>query len=223
MPPSEYQPSPPDPAPGALSMCEAVARPSAWRIHRRLYDWVLHWADTPHGAAALFLLALAESSFFPVPPDVLLIALVLGARSRWSRLALICTIGSVMGGVIGYVIGLTLMDAVGMRIIEFYQAEEAYEKAREMYTRYDYWIVFTAAFTPIPYKVFTITSGVMEMDLLGFCAVSTVGRGLRFFAVAGLLYIFGPPMKRFIDRYFDLLSLAFVILLVGGFAVISYF
>ncbi len=202
---------------------EAPEKSAAWRIHRRIYDWILHWADTPHGAIALFLLALAESSFFPIPPDVLLIALVLGARSRWLRLALICTAGSVVGGLIGYAIGLTAMDAIGMRLIRFYEAEVAYEKVRELYTRYDFWIVFVAAFTPIPYKVFTITSGAMEMDLLGFSVVSTLGRGLRFFMVAVLLYIFGPPMKRFIDRYFDVLSLAFVVLLVGGFLAVSYF
>ena len=202
---------------------EAPEKSAAWRLHRRVYDWILHWADTPHGAVALFLLALAESSFFPIPPDVLLIALVLGARSRWLRLAFICTAGSVVGGLIGYAIGLTAMDAIGMRLIQFYEAEVAYEKVRELYTRYDFWIVFVAAFTPIPYKIFTITSGAMEMDLLGFSVVSTVGRGLRFFMVAMLLYIFGPPMKRFIDRYFDLLSLAFVVLLVGGFLAVRYF
>ncbi|MCH7597300.1 MAG: DedA family protein [Planctomycetes bacterium] len=192
-------------------------------MHRRVYDWVLHWADTPYGAIALFLLALAESSFFPVPPDVLLIALVLGARSRWWRLALICTAGSVVGGVFGHAIGAVLMDAVGTRIIQFYQAEAHFEHVKELYATYDYWIVFVAAFTPIPYKVFTITSGVMEMNLVGFVAVSAVGRGARFFIVAYLLYLFGQPMKRFIDRYFDWLSIALLILIVAGFAILSYF
>ena len=200
-----------------------AARVSAWRLHRRVYDWVLHWADTPYGAIALFLLALAESSFFPVPPDVLLIALVLGARSRWWRLALICTAGSVVGGVFGHAIGAVLMDAVGTRIIQFYQAEAHFEHVKELYATYDYWIIFVAAFTTIPYKVFTITSGVMEMNLVGFVAVSAVGRGARFFIVAYLLYLFGQPMKRFIDRYFDWLSIALLILIVAGFAILSYF
>lgn len=192
-------------------------------LHRRLYDWVLHWADTPHGAIALFLLAFTESSFFPIPPDVLLIALVLGSQARWLRFAAICTVGSVLGGAFGYVIGMSLMETVGDPILRFYRAEEQFEKVKDLYLRYDYWIVFVAAFTPIPYKVFTITSGVMSMNLAGFLLVSMVGRGLRFFLVAGLLYMFGPPIKRLIDRYFDWLALTFTILLVAGFLAIGYF
>ena len=196
---------------------------SKWRLHRRLYDWVLRWADTPYGAPALFVLSFAESSFFPVPPDVLLIALVLGTRKRWFKFAAICTAGSVVGGVAGYFIGLALMDTVGNRIIAFYHADEHWETVSELYLRYDFWIVFIAAFTPIPFKVFTIASGAFHMNLVGFCFVSAVGRGARFFIVAALLHLVGPPMKRFIDRYFDWLALAFVVLLVGGFAVIKLF
>lgn len=201
---------------------DTARRGHGWRLHRRIYDWVLHWADTPHGAIALFLLAFAESSFFPVPPDVLLIAMVMGARTKWARLAFLCTLGSVTGGLAGYWIGASLMDAVGMRIIQFYHAEGHFEHVKELYVQYDYWIVFTAAFTPIPYKVFTITSGVMGMNLIGFGLMSAVGRGLRFFIVAALLYKFGPPMKRFIDKYFDLLSIAFLAAIGGGFALIAY-
>lgn len=202
---------------------EVAAKPvGKWHIHRRLYDWVLHWADTPHGAAALFLLALAESSFFPVPPDVLLIALVLGARKKWWRFAANCTIASVIGGIGGYLIGLSLMDTVGQKIIAFYHAEKYFEQVTHWYQQYDYWIVFAAAFTPIPYKVFTIASGAFHMNVIGFALVSIVGRGMRFFIVASLLYYFGPPMKRFIDKYFNLLCVVFVILLAGGFAVIKY-
>lgn len=193
-----------------------------WHLHRRMYDWVLHWADTPYGAIALFCLAFAESSFFPVPPDVLLIALVLGSRGRWFRFALICTLASAIGGVAGYGIGLAFMDTIGARIIAFYHAESYYQQVMQWYQRYDYWIVFIAALTPIPYKVFTIASGAFHMNLLGFVLVSIVGRGARFFAVAALLYVFGPPMKRFIDRYFNLLCVVFVILLIGGFAAIKY-
>jgi len=193
-----------------------------WHLHRRLYEWVLHWAETPHGAMALFILAFAESSFFPVPPDVLLIALVLGARRRWFRFAAICTAASAVGGIAGYGIGLAFMDTLGQRIIAFYHAEQYFEQVTEWYQRYDYWIVFIAALTPIPYKVFTIASGAFHMNVLGFVLVSIVGRGARFFVVSALLYVFGPPMKRLIDRYFDLLCIVFVILLVGGFAVIKY-
>lgn len=193
-----------------------------WRIHRRLYDWVLSWADTRYGATALFLLAFAESSVFPIPPDVLLIALVLGSPSRWWKLGALSTLGSTIGGAVGYLIGKFLMDGVGMRIIDFYHAHAYFEQVRNWYLQYDLWIVFVAAFTPIPYKVFTIASGAFDMNLLGFCAVSFVGRGARFFLVAGLLRVAGPAMKRFIDKYFDLLAVAFVVLLIGGFALIKY-
>ncbi|MCU0226746.1 MAG: DedA family protein [Bryobacterales bacterium] len=207
MTPSNQEPSPPQPW---------------WRIHRRIYDWVLSWADTPHGATALFLLAFAESSIFPIPPDVLLIALVLGAPARWWKLGALTTAGSVLGGAAGYLIGKFLMDSVGMRIIDFYHAQAYFEQVRAWYLQYDLWIVFVAAFTPIPYKVFTIASGAFDMNLLGFCAVSLVGRGARFFLVAALLRVAGPTMKRTIDKYFDLLAVAFVVLLIGGFAIIKY-
>lgn len=190
-------------------------------IHRRLYDWVLHWAETPYGALALFILAFAESSFFPIPPDVLLIALVLGSRRRWLLFALLCTAASVFGGLLGYYIGAAFMDVVGMKIISFYHAEAYYQQVTEWYRIYDYWIVFIAAFTPIPYKVFTIASGAFEMNIPGFMLVSTIGRGARFFLVAWLLYYFGAPIQRFIDRYFNLLCVAFVVLLVGGFMVLK--
>jgi len=188
---------------------------------RRLYDWVLHWADTPYAAPALFLLAFSESSFCPVPPDVLLIALVMGARRRWFQYALLCTIASILGGLTGYGIGYWLMDTVGQRIIAFYHAQEYYRQVMEWYSRYDYWIVFIAALTPIPYKVFTIASGAFHMNIPGFMVISMLGRGMRFFLVAGLLFWFGPPIQRFIDRYFNLLSFLFVILLIGGFLVIK--
>ncbi|MEZ5404271.1 MAG: YqaA family protein [Bryobacteraceae bacterium] len=193
-----------------------------WRIHRRLYDWVLHWALTPHALIALFALSFAESSFFPVPPDVLLIALVLGSTHRWFLFAGICTLGSVLGGMAGYGIGMFLMDTVGARVIDFYHAQAYYDKVSEWYRQYDFWIVFAAAFTPIPYKVFTIASGAFHMNLLGFALVSALGRGARFFLVAGLLRLVGEPMRRFIDKYFDWLALAFVVLLGGGFALIKF-
>lgn len=219
---NETSPQRADDAAGAVADTMA-AKPETgrWRLHRRIYDWVLHWAETPYGAPALFILSFAESSFFPIPPDVLLIALVLGARRRWFKYAMICTIASVLGGTLGYGIGLGFMDTIGGRIIAFYQAEHYYEQVTQWYQQYDYWIVFIAALTPIPYKVFTIASGAFHMNLLGFSIVSVFGRGLRFFVVAALLYWFGPPMKRLIDRYFDLLCVAFVVLLIGGFLAIK--
>ncbi len=208
--------------PSSTPTSASVPEQPWWRIHRRIYDWVLSWAETPHGATALFLLAFAESSVFPIPPDVLLIALVLGAPGRWWKLGALTTLGSVLGGAAGYLIGMFLMESVGMRIIDFYHAQAYFEQVRAWYLQYDFWIVFVAAFTPIPYKVFTIASGAFEMNLLGFCAVSLVGRGARFFLVAGLLRVAGPTMKRYIDKYFDLLAVAFVLLLLGGFALIRF-
>ncbi len=193
-----------------------------WRLHRRLYDWMMQWALSPHSQLALFLLAFAESSIFPIPPDALLIALVLGAPNRWFMLAAVCTTGSVLGGIAGYGIGRFLMDTIGMWIIDLYHAQAHYERVMSWYRQYDFWIVFTAALTPIPYKVFTIASGAFHMNLLGFTVVSLVGRGSRFLLVASLLRLFGEPIRRFIDRYFDWLALAFVILLAGGFALLRY-
>ena len=130
--------------------------------------------------------------------------------------------GSFVGGLAGYAIGLGLMDAVGWPIIHFYHAEAYYEQVQDLYAKYDYWIVFTAAFTPIPFKVFTIASGAFHMNVVGFGLVALVGRSARFFLVATLLYIFGPPVRAFIDRYFDWLAILFVVLLVGGFIVIKW-
>lgn len=208
---------------GLETKADESLNPKKPGMHRRLYDWVLHWADTPYGAWALFILAFTESSFFPIPPDVLLIALVLGSSTRWIAFALNCTLASVLGGLLGYYIGASLMDVVGLRIIAFYHAEEYFKQVTDWYARYDYWIVFISAFTPIPYKVFTIASGAFGMNIPGFVLVSAVGRGARFFIVSWLLYYFGPPIKRFIDRYFNLLCILLVLLIIGGFAAIKLF
>jgi len=132
---------------------------------RRLYDWVLHWAETPYGSWALFLLAFAESSFFPVPPDVLLIALAISIPAKAFRYALICSIGSILGGTAGYVIGYQFMDLVGFRIVDFYGFTDQYLSMGELYNRYNAWAVGIAGFTPIPYKVFTISAGAFKVNL----------------------------------------------------------
>lgn len=191
------------------------------KIIRKLYDWVLSWSESPYAAWALFILAFTESSFFPIPPDVLLMALVMGNPRRAFFYASICTVGSGLGGVFGYWIGYALMDSVGYRILDFYNARGMFSEVEALYQKYDFWVVFTAAFTPIPYKVFTLASGVFHINILGFTVVSIIGRGLRFFLVAGLIWYFGPPIKAFIDKYFNLLTVVFLILLFGGFAVIG--
>ncbi len=187
---------------------------------RRLYDWVLHWADHPAGPAALFVIAFAESSFFPIPPDVLLIALALGRPNRALWFAFLATMGSVIGGIAGYYIGVGLFEQIGRPILEWYNAMGKFERVGELYRENLVLALGTAGFTPIPYKVFTIAAGAFAIPLLPFVVISAVSRGLRFFLVAALIYYFGPPIKRFIDRYFNTLTILFVVLLVGGFLVI---
>ncbi|MFC1489649.1 YqaA family protein [Candidatus Latescibacterota bacterium] len=190
-------------------------------IHRRAYDWVLHWAYTPYGAVALFLMAVAESSFFPIPPDVLLIALAIGATAKSMRFAMICTIGSVIGGIIGYYIGMMFFDIVGFKILEFYGVMDKFELVKEMYLRYDVWFVGVAGFTPIPYKVFSISAGAFDMNLPAFILVSAISRGARFFLVAALIMKFGEGIKNFIDKYFNLLSILVIALIIVGFLVVK--
>lgn len=191
---------------------------------RRLYDWVLHWAETPYGPMALFLLALAESSFFPVPPDALLIALCLGALKKSWRFALITSIASVLGGMLGYLIGYGLWETAAPFFFRYIPGftEAGFQKVMSHYQDSGFWYVFMAGFTPVPYKVFTIASGVFRLNFLLFLLASTISRSLRFFLVAGLFRKFGPEIKSFVDRYFNLLAVAFFVLLLGGFLVIKY-
>lgn len=191
-------------------------------IIRRLYDWVLHWAETPYGIWALFLLAFAESSFFPIPPDVLLIALAISIPTRALKYAIICTVGSLVGGVVGYGIGLYGYETIGRPIVEFYNGQEIMQGIKERYDQYGFFGVLAAAVTPLPYKIFTISSGMFKFDFSQFMLASIIGRSLRFFAVAALIWKFGAPIKGFIDRYFNLLAILFFVLLVGGFIVIKY-
>lgn len=191
---------------------------------RRLYDWVLSFADRPGGAWALFLLSFAESSFFPIPPDPLLIALALGAPKRALRYAAICTAGSVLGGIAGYMIGWGLWGAVDVFFYTYVPGvtPDAFAHVQQLYVEYDFWAVFLAGFTPLPYKVFTLSSGVFGISFPVFVTASALSRGLRFFIVAGLIWKFGPPIQAFIDRYFDRLAWAFLILVLAGFAVIKW-
>jgi len=201
------------------------------RYVRKLYDWVLSWAESKYGELALFLLAFCETIFFPVPPDVLLIALALGSPVKSFRFALTCTIGSICGAIIGYGIGhyMWLNDAGGFTSFAnfFFNnipgfTYDLYYSIQSLYKEWDFWIVFVAGFTPIPYKVFTITSGVFDMNVLMFIIASSVSRGARFFLVSFLIWKFGPGIKTFIDRYFNLVALGFTVLLIGGFVIIKY-
>ena len=194
------------------------------KIVRKLYDWVLHWAETPYGPLALFILAFAESSFFPVPPDLLLIALCLGAIKKSWRFAFYTAVASILGGMAGYLIGHGLWDVVNPFFFKYIPGftPAVFTKVMANFNEYGFWYVFTAGFTPIPYKVFTIASGVFKLNFPLFVLASALSRSLRFFLVAGLFKKFGPGIKVFIDKYFNWLAIAFVVLLFGGFMLIKY-
>jgi len=189
---------------------------------RRIYDWVLHWASTPYATPALFILAFTESSFFPIPPDVLLMALCLGAPKRAYWYALVCSVGSVLGGLFGYLIGHQFWNFVGPFFLRYIFSDDIFLKVQEIYRQYDFWAIFVSGFTPIPYKVFTIAAGVFGLNIFTFTIASICGRSLRFFLVAGILYLYGPKVKTFLDRYFALFTIAFTILLIGGFILLKW-
>ncbi len=188
------------------------------KMVRRLYDWVLSWAETPYGVPALGLLAFAEASFFPVPPDVLLIALCLAIPARSYRFALVATIGSVAGGLLGYLIGWGLWDGLSPVFFQYVPGftPEGFAQVKSLFDQYDFWTVFAAGFTPIPYKIFTIASGAFQINFPVFAGASLISRGLRFFMVAALFYYLGRPARVLIDKYFNLLTILFLVLLIGA-------
>ena len=197
-------------------------------IVKRLYDWMLSWGNSRWGAWALFFFALAESSFFPIPPDVLLIALCLGVVTKAFRYAVICLSGSIVGAMIGYAIGFFLWQspsgeytALANWFFQHVFSVESFQNVGALYDKYNFWIVFTAGFTPLPYKLFTITGGLFHINFVMFLIASIVSRGMRFFLIAGLIWKFGATIKSFIDKYFNLLAIAFTVLLVGAFFVVG--
>ncbi len=189
---------------------------------RNLYNWVLHWAATPYAMPALCIISFIESSFFPIPPDVLLIAMVVSVPTGWFRFALGCSVASVLGGMLGYWIGFQFMDIIGGQIIDFYHFQEKWDTIGLLYNKHDAWAVAAAGFTPLPYKVFTIAAGAFKIDFATFILASTIGRSARFFIVAALIYKFGPPVKKLIEKYFNLFTIVFFILLVLGFFLLKY-
>ena len=189
---------------------------------RALYDWTMQLGASRHAVWALVLIAFIESSFFPIPVDLLLIPMVLAARERAWRLATICTLASVAGGYFGYFIGFSLFETVGRPIIDFYGFQETFARFTERYNEMGAWIVAVFGVTPFPYKVVTIASGVTQLDPLVFGIASLGSRGIRFFLVAALIWYFGPPIRLFIEKYLGWLVLAFVVLLICGFVLIKY-
>jgi len=189
---------------------------------RRLYDWVLGWADSPYSAWALLAIAFAESSFFPIPPDILLIALAVAIPARAFRFAMITAVGSVSGGCFGYLIGHEFFSIVGEPIIRFYSAEAHYERISDLYQRYDAFAVAVAGLTPIPYKVATITAGFFDVSFTPFLLASAASRSLRFFLIGGLIWKFGPQVRALIERNFEILSIIALVMLVGGFVLLGW-
>lgn len=186
----------------------------------RLYHWTLKWGRTKYATFSLFILAFAESSFFPIPPDVLLIAVTVSNRGKWWFYATVATIGSVLGAILGYYIGYAVYGTVGEPIVQFYHLDKHFETVRAAYENNAFLALFTAAFTPIPFKVFTVAGGLFQISLTDLILGSILGRAGRFFAVAFALRIFGKKVEDTIEKYFNILSIAFIILLVGGFLIL---
>ena len=191
---------------------------------RRLYDWVLSWAETPYGVSALGALAFVEACFFPVPPDVLLMALCLALPVKAYRFALVATLGSVAGGVAGYLIGWKLWGTVSPLFFEYIPGftPEGFVHVKGWFERYDFWTIFAAGFTPIPYKIFTIAAGAFQINLPIFVGASLISRAMRFFLVAALFYYLGRPARALIEKYFNLLTFLFLGLLLAGLLLVNY-
>ena len=188
----------------------------------RLYDWTMGLAAHRHATAWIAVIAFLESSVFPIPPDILLIPMVLAAPTRAFRLVAIVTAASVLGGITGYAIGVFLFETIGRTILDFYGYFDKFASFQDWYREWGSWIVFAGGFSPIPYKVITIASGAVQLDFWTFTIVSIISRGARFLIVAALLWKFGVPIRTFIERWLGPLTLAFVVLLVTGFVVLKY-
>ncbi|MEZ5854316.1 MAG: YqaA family protein [Hyphomicrobiaceae bacterium] len=189
---------------------------------RQAYDWMMRMAGHPKAAFALFCVAFAESSFFPIPPDIMLIPMVLAERKKAWSLAALCTLASVLGGIAGYAIGYLLLEYVGQPILAFYGMTGKFDELAKLFNDWGALILIAKGWTPFPYKVLTIFAGAAHMNIWAFIGASIVARSMRFFLVAGLLYWFGEPIRDFIERRLSLVTTVFVIFLVGGFVAIRY-
>jgi len=190
---------------------------------RALYDWTMRVMSGKGAIAALCGLSFAESSFFPIPPDVLMIPLILKQRDKAFRIAFLCTLFSVIGGAFGYIIGCGLYDVFAVPFLNYFGWMEDFERVQQAYVRYGAWIVLGAGITPFPYKLVTIASGVMQMNFGLFMLISLIGRGIRFFLVAWLLYKWGKPMREFIEKNLAWVSILFFMLLIGAFFLVKLF
>lgn len=194
-----------------------------WALHKRLYDWVLSLAHKKHSSLALFFLSFAEASFFPLAPDILQIALTIERPNNAWKYASISLVGTVLGAILGYLIGMVTWHYTASFFFTYIFSQETFNTVEVLYHQHSFWSVFIAAFTPIPFKIFTIAAGVFHVPFLLFVIASIIGRGARFYLVAALLHYYGPSVKGFIEKYFNLLSVIFVALLAAGFFIINYF
>lgn len=189
---------------------------------KSLYDKVMDLANHPKALWILAVMSFTESSFFPIPPDILLIPMVLAAPTRAWRIALVCSVSSLLGGIFGYMIGAYFFNVVGQPIVDFYHLQAQFERFQSLYNEYGAVIVGVAGFSPIPYKVFTIASGVTNLDLTTFIVTSAISRSARFFLVAALLWKYGEPIREFIEKRLGLLTILFCVFLVGAFVLLKY-
>jgi membrane protein YqaA with SNARE-associated domain len=198
---------------------------------KNLYNWVLEWSNSKWGAFALFLLAFTEASFFPIPPDVLLIALCLGSRSKSLYFVAICSLGSALGAIFGYSIGYFLWWNGSQEFSQFANfffniipgfSTEIFFDIKQKYEEWNFWVIFVSGFTPIPFKVFTVSAGAFNINFNLFLIASLIARSARFLIIGGLIWKFGEPIRSFIDKYFNILAFLFSFLLVGSFFIIKY-
>jgi len=189
---------------------------------RKLYDWTLSLAGHPRALWALAVIAFVESSFFPIPPDVLMIPMIIAAPTRAFRIAAVATVASVLGGLFGYAIGALLFETVGQPILDFYGKTDAFDSFATRYNDWGAWAVLIAGVTPFPFKVITIASGTTGLSLPVFILSAVLARALRFFVVAALLWKFGPPIRDFIEKRLGLMFVIFCVLLIGGFYLVRY-
>jgi len=198
---------------------------------KNLYNWVLSWSNSRWGAFALFFLAFIESSFFPIPPDVLLIALCLGSRSKSIYYVIVCSLGSALGGIFGYSIGYFLWWNSAQEFSQFANfffntipgfSAEIFFDIKQKYEEWNFWVIFVSGFTPIPFKVFTVSAGAFNINFNLFLIASLIARSARFLIIGGLIWKFGEPIRSFIDKYFNILAFLFSFLLIGSFFIIKY-
>jgi membrane protein YqaA with SNARE-associated domain len=191
-------------------------------MFRGLYDWVLRMAHHRHALRSLAVVSFAESSFFPIPPDAMLIPMVLARRDQAWKIAGVCTLASILGGMFGYFIGYALMESVGNWLVHLYHLEEKVKDYTAAYNEYGAWIILLKGLTPIPFKLVTIASGIAQFNFPLFVLLATITRGARFFIVAALLRHYGAPVQEFIEKRLDYFAWGFLILLVGGFVAVAY-